>query len=205
MAKIQPTVPKGWQERLTFAGASIDADFGTYPSIASALAAITTDRRAKGRQVAICDSSGKAMIYWWDTDDLTDNGLHLMENGLTSVSIPDVNGLSDALTSKQPIDIVQLIAPKEGEVVHMTDDATVLKVDVATALLSITISLPVNPYNGQKVMIVFGGAISGGNIVILNTITITANATIVQPIEPTQVYSGDCLGYVFTNNNWMSL
>ena len=115
MAKIQPTVPKGWQERLTFAGASIDADFGTYPSIGAALAAITIDRRAKGRQVAICDSSGKAMIYWWDTDDLTDNGLHLMENGLTSVSIYDVIGLQDALDAKADVDNVLNITPTEGQ------------------------------------------------------------------------------------------
>ena len=207
MAKIQPTVPKGWQERLTFAGASIDADFGTYPSIGAALAAITIDRRAKGRQVAICDSSGKAMIYWWDTDDLTDNGLHLMENGLTSVSIYDVIGLQDALDAKADVDNVLNITPTEGQNIILDSDIDILVVEVQSYLISLTVTLPSSNIDGKKVTILFWTPKAQkytNSTEIINSISIVSSTSVIQSILPTSIIAGDSLSFIFSNNNWIS-
>lgn len=81
-----------------------------------------------------------------------------------------------------------------GATVTISDSKSVLYVDPASNLTSLTITMPSSPINGQEVKISFGGTITSGSVVTALTLSGNTGQTILAGSTITSAVAGD--GYV---------
>ncbi len=145
--------------------------------------------------------------------DLGNNSIRLQ--GFGEADINDSTGVNysglkfNSLVPKKYVDDSELTTDREqvhttGNAITVFNNRSILYVNPASTLATLTITLPSTPVNGQEVKISFGGTLTAGTVVTSLSIIGNVGQTILGSSSITSASAGD--GYVFkyqsSSNLW---